>query len=91
MVYCKGKISSIAALKDLFTRYANCSGQVINMRKSSIHVGGINQNRMNIVDTLRFSIGSLSCTYLVVPIFKGKPKSIYFQLVADRVKIKLAA
>ena len=47
MVYCKCKISNLEALKELFTRYANCSGQVINMSKSSIHVGGINQNIMN--------------------------------------------
>lgn len=26
MVYCKGKMSSLEALKDLFTNYANCSG-----------------------------------------------------------------
>jgi len=79
MVYCKCKMSSLEALKELFTRYANCSGQVINLRKSYIHADGINQNRMNnIVGMLGFSIGSLPFTYLGVPIFKGKPKSIYF-------------
>lgn len=36
-------------------------------------------------------MGSLPFTYLGVPIFKGKPKANYFQSVADRVKIKLAA
>jgi len=38
-----------------------------------------------------FKIGSLTFTYLGVPIFKGKPKKSYFQPIADKVKIKLAA
>lgn len=33
MVFCKGKMSSFEALKGLFTRYADCSGQVVNLRK----------------------------------------------------------
>jgi len=39
---------------------------------------------------LGFSIGSLPFTYLGVSIFKGKPRSIYFQLVVDKVKLKHA-
>jgi hypothetical protein len=41
MVFCSGKISSLNALKNLFVRYANCSGQVINAAKSTIYSGGI--------------------------------------------------
>ena len=92
MVFCKGKMSSLEALKNLFTRYANCSGQVINLRKSFIHANGINNSRLNnMVELLGFSIGTLPFSYLGVPIFKGKPKAIYFQAIADRVKLKLAA
>jgi len=38
-----------------------------------------------------FKIGTLPFTYLGVPIFKGKPKKSYFQPIADKVKVKLAA
>lgn len=74
MVYCKGKMSSLEGLKDLFTSYANCSGQIISVSKSSIFSGVINHNRLlSIVEFLGFSIATLPFTYLVVPIFKGKP------------------
>lgn len=39
---------------------------------------------------LGFSIGTLPFTYLGAPIFKGRPKKIHFQHIADRVRIKLA-
>jgi len=92
MIYCKGKRAGFQALKELFTRYAECSGQVINVRKSSIHAGGISQDRLqSIVEMLGFSIGELPFVYLGVPVFKGKPKPIYFQSIMDKVKIKLAS
>jgi len=92
MVYCKGKMSNLEALKDLFTRYANCSGQIINLRKFSIFYGGITPNRLHdIVNLLSFSIGSIPFTYLGAPIFKGKPKPIYFKGIADKIKLKLAS
>lgn len=91
MVFCKRKISNLEALKQVFTRYAECSGQSINLRKSFIFGGCITAARMNhMVGLLGFSIGSLPFTYLGAPIFKGKPKSIYFQPIVDRVRLKLA-
>jgi len=36
MVYCKGKQSCLLALREVFTRYALASGQIINARKSTI-------------------------------------------------------
>lgn len=91
MVYCKGKMSGLEALKNLFTRYASCSGQIMNIRKSSIHAGGISRQRLNqIVNMLGFTLGSLPFNYLGAPIFKGKPKRVHFQHIADKVKLKLA-
>ena len=91
MVFCKGKQSSLEALKDLFTRYAGCSRQVMNLSKSSIFAGGVSEARLNNMKVLLgFSIGTLPFTYLSAPIFKGRPKKIHLQLIADRVRIKLA-
>jgi len=42
------------------------------------------------IQLLGFSLGTLPFTYLGAPIFKGKPKKIYFQPIVDKVKIKLA-
>lgn len=90
MVFCKGKMSNLEALKELFTRYAVCSGQVMNLIKSFIFAGGVFDARMNnMVQMLDFSVGSLPFTCLGAPIFKGKPKKIHFQHIADKVKLKL--
>jgi hypothetical protein len=92
MIYCKGNISSIHAIKDLFARYELASGQVISSGKSTIFSGSINQARLNqIVNILNFNIGSLPFNYLGVPIFKGKPKSCYLQPIADRINLKLSS
>jgi len=79
MVFCKGKTSNLEALKKLFIRYANCSGQIINANKSFFFAGGVNQNRLHhFSNILGFKVGTLPFTYLGAPIFKGKPKVIHF-------------
>jgi len=44
-----------------------------------------------IANVIGFNIGTIPFTYLGVPIFKGKPKYVYFQPIADKVKVKLSA
>jgi len=91
MIYCKGKLSSLQALKQLFDIYALDSGQVINNGKSTILSASISQAKLlRIVTLLDFKIGSLSSHYLGVPIFKGKPKACHLQPVADKIKLKLS-
>jgi hypothetical protein len=92
LVFCNGRHSNLIALKHLFTRYAMASGQVVNASKSTFYDGSIPQARVHqIAISLGFSIGVLPFIYLGVPIFKGKPKAIYFQPIADKIKSKLAA
>jgi hypothetical protein len=92
MVYCNGRQSNLVALKNLFSRYALASGQMVNARKSTIFSGSITNARLlQIAQFIGFTIGTLPFTYLGVPIFKGRPKVIYLQSIADKVKSKLAA
>jgi hypothetical protein len=92
MIFCKGKVSNIDALLELFDRYAACSGQCINPAKSTIFGGSISQTRLlNIAGKLGFGIGSLPFIYLGVPIFKGKPKARFLKPIVDKVKVKLSA
>ncbi|KEH18286.1 hypothetical protein MTR_8g015630 [Medicago truncatula] len=91
MIYCKGKLSGLQALKQLFDSYALNSGQVINNGKSTILSAYISQARLlRIVTLLDFKIGSLPFRYLGVPIFKGKPKACQLQYMADKIKLKLS-
>ena len=76
----------------MFVRYAQTSGQYVNPQKSSIYYGSISHQRLLQISNLTgFSIGVLPFTYLGVPIFKGKAKTVYFQPIADKVKLKLSA
>lgn len=92
MIFCKGKLSGIKALKALVDSYASQSGQVINTAKSTIFSGSITQGRINlIVNILNFQIGSLPFNYLGIPLFKGKPKVSWLQPIADKIHAKLSA
>jgi len=47
MLFCKGKLSCIKNLQNLFTDYALCSGQIINAHKSTLYSGSIPQVRVS--------------------------------------------
>lgn len=92
MIFCKGRVSSIQALMDLFNAYALASGQIINPAKSTVYYGSISTTRIDhISQFIGFNKGSLPFVYLGVPIFKGKPKKSHLQPIADKIKIKLSA
>jgi len=92
MLFYKATNSNIQTLTDLFQKYAQSSGQFVNPHKSFIYFGSINHRRLvNIATCTGFNIGSLPLTYLGVPIFKGKPKTVHLQPYADKVKIKLSS
>jgi len=92
MIFCKGKLSSIEALMQLFSSYALASGQIINPAKATVFFGSISNVRIDhITELIGFNKGSLPFTYLGVPIFKGKQKKSHLQHIADRIKSKLSA
>ena len=43
-----------------------------------------------IAGLLGFSEGTIPFNYLGCPVFKGKPKCIYFQAITDKIKVKMA-
>ncbi|WJX17562.1 hypothetical protein P8452_07464 [Trifolium repens] len=91
-VLSRGNLAGLRALKDLFDQYALESCQIINTSKSTIFSGSITPGRLSlIVQLLNFKIGSIPFNYLGVPIFRGKPKTIHLQPIADRIKLKLSA
>ncbi|GAU46447.1 hypothetical protein TSUD_402140 [Trifolium subterraneum] len=91
MIFCKGKISSLQALRDLFSTYAQASGQSISAEKSTIYVGSIPPPRLaQLVNYLGFKVGTLPFTYLGVPIFKGRAqliKSVIFGMIMHTISI----
>jgi len=91
MIFSKGTASNIQALTDLFRSYSQVSGQFVNPQKSFIFAGSISPHRLlNLSHQIGFNIGTLPFTYLGVPIFKGKPKIIHLQPIANKIKLKLS-
>ena len=92
MIFCKGKLSSINALIDLFNSYALASCQFINPSKSTVFYGSISNARLEqITNLIGFNKASLPVSYLGLPIFKGKPKKSHLQPIADKIKSMLSA
>jgi hypothetical protein len=92
LIFCKGNLSVLKALKSLFDQYAVESGQVISTTKSTIFSGSITPGRLSlIVQLLNFNLGNIPFNYLGVPIFRGKPRSFHLQPIPDKIKLKLSA
>jgi hypothetical protein len=83
MLFCKGNIAGLRALKDLFNRYALESGQVINNAKSTIFYGSITHRRLQIiVELLNFKLGNLP--FLVCQFLKGNLRPLIFNTLLTK-------
>lgn len=92
LLFCKGKLSNIKTLPNAFMEYSLAPSQFINCDKSSIFGGAMSTSIMNILmDFSGFKAGSLSFSYLGVPIFKGCPKDFHLQSIVDKIINKLAS
>lgn len=92
MIFCRGSKRNLKTLLSLFHKYGAISGQIINHAKSTFYAGPISARRRNyIAALLGFSFGHIPFTYLGIPIFQGKPKRMYLEPIADRIRCKLSA
>ena len=91
LIFCAGTKQNIRCLLKIFNDYSEVFGQIINNCKSRFYSGAMTTSRSQMIaGMLGFSAGTIPFTYLGCPIFKGKPKGIYFQSIIDRIKVKLA-
>jgi hypothetical protein len=92
MIFCKGSKKNIKCLLQIFQEYGDISGQLISAHKSKFYAGSIDNSRLlMITNLLGFGVGLISFNYLGCPIFIGKSKTVYFQSIADKIKVKLAS
>lgn len=91
MIFFTSLKSNIRYLLTIFHDYFVVSWQVINNSKSSFYTEGMTTSRAQMIaDMLGFSAGIIPFNYLGFPVFKGKPKCVYFNAITDRIKVKLA-
>ncbi|XP_019433032.1 PREDICTED: uncharacterized protein LOC109339940, partial [Lupinus angustifolius] len=89
-IFCKGIKRELQCLKNLIRDYAHCSGQHINISKCKFYIGSVSARKIATLTLfLGFSAGSFPFNYVGVPIFKGRPKRIHLQPIADRILHKL--
>lgn len=76
----------------LFEKYGQYSGQMVNACKSKFYSGALSLSRAHTLHSITgFRQGTIPFTYLGIPLFKGKPKSIHFRPTVDRIQFKLSA
>ncbi|XP_019455087.1 PREDICTED: uncharacterized protein LOC109356210 [Lupinus angustifolius] len=91
LIFCKGTKRNLTCLKKLVMDYAMASGQQINVSKSRFYTSITNHIRIaSNSTTLGFVQGNLPFIYLGIPLFKGKPKKLHLQPIADRIINKLS-
>lgn len=90
MLFCKGKLSSLKSLKDLFTRYGDCSGQVVNLNKSSIFAGGVTHTMLNhMMQFLGFLLAHCHSLTLVLQYSKGSQRKFIFNILQTKLNRSL--
>lgn len=92
MLLCKRTKNNLRTLMTFFKEYGDISGQLLSLEKCKFYAGSMSVRRRNeITNILGFSAGALPFIYLGVALFKGKPKEVYLQPIADRIKSKLSS
>ncbi|XP_019423006.1 PREDICTED: uncharacterized protein LOC109332480 [Lupinus angustifolius] len=92
LIFCKGIKRELQCLQNLNRDYAHSSGQHINISKCKFYTGNVSARKIaTLTSFLGFSAGSFPFNYLGVPIFKGRPKRIHLQPIADRILDKLGS
>jgi len=87
MIFCTGTKRNIRWLLNIFQRYSEVSGQIINNAKSHFYTGAMSATRVHMISALLgFNVGTVPFIYLGCPIFQGKPKVVHFQMIADKIK-----
>ncbi|KAF1894215.1 hypothetical protein Lal_00004139 [Lupinus albus] len=91
LIFCKGLKSNMVALNNLIKDYTEAFGQHVNPAKCKFYIyNGTTRRTATLNGILGFSAGSLPFNYLGVPLFRGKPKRLHLQPIANRVLAKLA-
>ncbi|XP_050378576.1 uncharacterized protein LOC126795885 [Argentina anserina] len=92
MVFMRGTKRSLKNIMKFMKEYGLNSGQRVNKSKSLVFLGKYTHRRRFVIrNILGVKQRSLPFTYLGVPIFQGRLKSVYFQAIADRVRCKLSS
>lgn len=81
---------AMQAIIQLMYEYSECSGQWLNLAKSTFYVRSLTRRHIEATkQLLGFREGLLPFNYLGVPNFQGKLRKIYLQPIANKILSKL--
>ncbi|XP_042059527.1 uncharacterized protein LOC121804041 [Salvia splendens] len=90
IIFTQARRASLKHLKDCLKYYMEVSGQKINEAKSCFYIDKKHVGWAADVASIEgFQQGSLSCTYLGVPIFRGWKKTNLFMFIQDKFSHKI--
>ncbi|KAJ6844953.1 uncharacterized protein M6B38_288325 [Iris pallida] len=93
LIFMNGDIDGVETLMQTFQNYTDISGQVINYSKSSLIISQ-KPHMSSQADTIAmatwFTKAALPITYLGVPLFRGRAKMDYFQVLINKFDKKLS-
>lgn len=89
IIFCRSDARSLKHLQDFRNSYGKASGQIVSRDKSKFFLGKAAAHRTAHVKSILNFQEEIPFTYLGVPIFRGKPRRIHFQTLADKAKSKL--
>jgi hypothetical protein len=92
VVFLEASTGNLEALRTVLRKYELCSGQRVNLQKSSIYFGkGCAEGLKNSLETLLgVQAEALSERYLGLPTVVGKSKNGAFKYIQDRARGKVA-
>lgn len=92
IIFCRGDKRNLARVLHFLEEYGLNSGQIINKAKSQVFISRhLQRRRHSIIATLGISLGSAPFSYLGVPIFRGKPRAIYFRSIMDKIRVRFSS
>lgn len=82
---------SASKLQSILSLYENCSGQTINVNKSSIlfRKNTSNGEKQRMMEQLRVTVEAMNEWYLGLPVYVGKSKTQIFGYLKDRIWMKI--
>ncbi|XP_073154233.1 uncharacterized protein [Henckelia pumila] len=91
IIFANGGSRGMQCLKDFLAHYENCSGQLVNVAKSSmIFPSGCSaRRRSRLLRITGFAEGQLPLRYLGAPLFRGNRKCSLFEPLLQSVRKKL--
>ena len=90
IIFTQARRASLRKLKDCLKHYMEVSGQKINEGKSCFYMDKKHVEwAAGVTSVGGFQQGDLPCTYLGVPIFRGRKKSNLFMFIREKISQKI--